>query len=70
VQSQNLPTDSPAQIDQKVQQLAAGYAQIGDTQSLNALGQASALFKEPKPPAAPRALEHVETIDPNPARPR
>ena len=68
-QFQILPADTPEQIEQKVQQLAAGYAQIGDTQSLNALGQASGLFKQPKPPAAPRALEHVETIDPKTGKP-
>jgi hypothetical protein len=63
------PSDSPADVDAKVQQLAAGYAQIGDTQSLQALGQASSLFRQPKPPAAPRALEHVETIDPKTGKP-
>lgn len=71
-QFQILPTDSPADVDGKVQQLAAGYAQIGDTQSLAALGQASSLFRQPKPAAPPKEanlgkLENV--IDPSTGKP-
>jgi len=62
------PGDSPDVVDKKVQALAASYAAIGDSQSLNALAQASSLFKQPKP-IQPRSLEHVETIDPKTGRP-
>jgi hypothetical protein len=64
-QFQILPTDTPEQIDTKVRQLAFGYSQIGDTKSLEALGQAKALFAQPKPAPLPRSLEHVELLDPS-----
>ncbi|MBA2684136.1 MAG: hypothetical protein H0U66_06575 [Gemmatimonadaceae bacterium] len=68
-QFQINPSDTPEQADAKARELALGYAQIGDTRSLAALGQASSLFRQPKVAPEPN-LQHVSgLIDPKTGKP-